>query len=65
MIFEWVLRFGSVWKKYEKFLSKDIYNEVVIDIVKLKVLMKIKKCFLEERIVNFGFNILLFLFDFL
>lgn len=53
---EWTLRFGSVRKKYEKLLSKDIYNEAAIDTAKLKVLTKIKKRFSEERTVNLGFN---------
>lgn len=53
---EWALKFGNVRNKYEKLLSKDIYNEAAIDIAKLKILNRIKKRFSEERTTHLGFN---------
>lgn len=53
---EWTLKFGSVRKKYEKLLAKDIYSDAAIAFAKLKIMNRIRKRFSEDRTTNLSFN---------
>ncbi|WP_322081453.1 DUF6402 family protein [Burkholderia sp. BCC1972] len=53
---DWALQFGSVKRKFEKLITRDIYREAATDLAKKKILNRIRNQFLEKRGANLNFN---------